>query len=235
MRVRHLLACTTLVGGVLVAPAATAAAPRFVGDDTQVSGSHSMTPAAGKKHQRGSFFEPPTPYHDTGTFDPECEDVDASVAFDYKGVFSTRNVRGSDGQAFFAKDKFRFTETWSEASTGKVLFTQRGAYWIEEVAAKRVKKSRVPHDLVPPEGLIGPIYRFTVVEEGHDKLFDGKGKTLYRTAGVVIYKQLFDTLGDRQPGGTSLKFEPVKVKGPHPLLDVDLCDVAAKQAHRKHR
>lgn len=230
MRVRHLLACTTLVGGVLVAPPANAAHHHLMQDQTKVSGSHSTSPDGGKEHQRGSFFQEPTPFHDTGTYDPECEDVDVSAAFDYKGVASIRNVRGSDGQAFFAKSKFRFKEIWTEASTGKVLFTQRGAYRFEEVAAKRVRTSKVPGDLVPAGGLIGPIYLFTAVEKGHDKVVNAKGKTLYRTAGVVVFKQLFDTLGDRQPGGTVLDEDIVKVKGPHPLLDVDLCDVAAKQA-----
>jgi hypothetical protein len=180
--------------------------------------------------QAGPFVQPPTPYHDAGSFDPECADVDVSVAFTVKGVDSIRRVRRTGGQAFFFNDRFRFTETWSDAGTGDVLFTQRGAYRFGEVRAQRVRKSAVPDDVVPPEGLVGPIYRFTSVERGHDTLRDGTGHALYRTRGVVVSKSLFDTLGDRAPGGTELTFEPVRVKGPHPLLDVDLCDVAADLA-----
>ena len=50
-----------------------------------------------------------------------------------------------------------------------------------------------------------------------------------RTRGTIVGRQLFDTLGDSQPGGTPLSFEEVKVIGPHPLLDVDICDVVADQ------
>lgn len=93
-----------------------------------------------------------------------------------------------------------------------------------------MRRSDVPVDAVPPEGLIGPIYRFTSVEKGHDSVRDAHDKVLYRTAGVVVFSSLFDSLGDHAPGGTELTFDPVKVLGPHPLLDVDLCDVAAQQA-----
>jgi hypothetical protein len=186
--------------------------------------------ATGNPHQAGGYVEPPTPYHNVGTFDPECADVDVSVAYDYKGVTSVRRVRGTDNQAFFAKDRYRFSEVWTDVSTGEVLFTQRGRYRFEEVRAVRVRKSDVPADVVPPEGLTGPIYRFTSVEKGHDRVRDAQGHTLYRTAGVVVFESLFDTLGDHAPGGTELTFDPVKVRGPHPLLDVDLCDLAARLA-----
>lgn len=176
------------------------------------------------------YVEPPTPYHEVGSFDPECADVDVSVDYDYRGVSSVRVAPGTDGQAFFLKDTYRFSETWSAASTGKVLFTIRGHYRFQEVKAERVSKRDVPRDLIPPEGLVGPVYRFTSVEVGADKVRDARGRTLYRTAGVVVFKNLFDTLGDRAPGGTSLSFDVARVIGPHPLLDVDLCDVAAEQA-----
>ena len=114
--------------------------------------------ALGKQGKPGAYYQPPTPYHDVGTFDPECADVDVSIAYDYKGINSLREAPGTDGQAFFGKDRYRFSEVWSEASTGEVLFTLRGQYRLEDVKAKRVRKSAVPRDVVPPEGLVGPIY-----------------------------------------------------------------------------
>jgi hypothetical protein len=185
--------------------------------------------ATGKPDQAGDYYQRPTPYHNTGTFDPECEDVDVSVAYDYQGVDSVRIVPGSDNQAFLLKDRFRFEEIWSDASTGEVLLVWRGRYRFQEVRADFVPNSDVPDDLVPPEGLVGPVYRFTAVERGHDRLRDADGRVLYRTAGLAVYENLFDTLGDQQPGGTSLSFEVVKTVGPHPLVDVDVCDVAAEQ------
>jgi len=58
---------------------------------------------------------------------------------------------------------------------------------------------------------------------------DPDGNSLYRTRGLVVFRNLFDTLGDSAPGGTSLDFETLKVVGPHPLLDRDICEVAAEQ------
>jgi hypothetical protein len=181
---------------------------------------------------RGDYFQPPTPYQDSGTFDPECEGLDVTVHFRVRGVDSLRNVPGSAGEAFLLKDKYRFHEVWKETRTKRVLFTAQGAYRFKEVSATRVPNSKVPRDLVPEEGLVGPVYRFKAVEVGHDTVRSASGKVLYRTAGLVVYSALFDTLGDGQPGGTYLDVHPVKVVGPHPLLDVDLCDVAVQRARR---
>lgn len=181
---------------------------------------------------RGDFFEPPAPYRDSGKFDPECGGIDVTVHFRVRGVSSLRNVPGSGGQAFLLKDRYRFRDVWTETKTKRVLFTQRGQYSFEEVSAARVPNAKVPRELIPEEGLIGPVYRFKAVEVGHDTVTTPQGKVLYRTAGLVVFSGLFDTLGDSQPGATPLDVQPIKVVGPHPLLDVDLCDVAVKQARR---
>ncbi|MDQ3455030.1 MAG: hypothetical protein M3513_06135 [Actinomycetota bacterium] len=118
---------------------------------------------------------------------------------------------------------------WREDTSGDVLLRIRDAYVLEEIAVERVRKSEVPPGLIPDEGLVGPIFPFTQTETGSDVVRDADGDVLYLTAGELTFKHLFDSLGDSQPGGTTLAFELVKVVGPHPLLDVDLCDVAAKQ------
>ena len=118
---------------------------------------------------------------------------------------------------------------WREDSSGDVLLQIRGRYVVEETSADRVPKSQVPPAVIPEEGLIGPVYLFTQTETGTDVVRDADGKTLYVTAGVLIIKHLFDTVGDSMPGGTSLAADIVRVVGPHPLLDVDLCDVAEEQ------
>jgi hypothetical protein len=189
------------------------------------------TPASAGEPQAGSYYDPPKSYDDHGTYDPECAGLDLTAHWRQRGVASNRNVRGTDGQAFFASNDYRFREVWVDDATGDVVITDQGAYSYEEVAARRVSKASVPQDLIPPEGLVGPIYVFRSIEKGGDVVRDGRGKALYRTRGTVVSRELFDTLGDSQPGGYSLSFEPVKVRGPHPLLDVDLCDVAAAQLH----
>lgn len=177
----------------------------------------------------GGFFKPPTPFEDQGEFDPECEGVDVVVRFHVKGVESIRRVRGSDGQAFFQKLRLRFRETWRHAETDEVLLRDRGSFLFKEVAAVRVRKADVPRRLVPEDGLVGPIFRFTAREIGGNAVTDADGRLLYHQGGLVVYKALFDSLGDREPGGNFLNERVVRVVGPHPLLDVDLCEVAAEQ------
>ncbi len=180
-----------------------------------------------RRSHRNPIVVPPTPYSFEEDFDPECTGLDIAGHFEVHGVDSTRYLRGTRGQAFLYKDTFRFTETWTDSASGDVIFTMKGSYVFEEVAGKKVPLSRVPDDLIPEEGLIGPVYKFTATETGWEILRDGSGQALYRTRGVQVFESLFDTLGDHAPGGTQLSFETVKVIGPHPLNDVDLCDVAA--------
>jgi hypothetical protein len=190
-----------------------------------------ITPAqAAGPLSAGGFFKPPTPFEDRGEFDPECEGIDVVVRFHVKGVESIRRVRGSDGQAFFQKLRIRFRETWTLAGTDEVLLRDRGAFLFREVAAVRVRKADVPRRFVPEEGLVGPVFRFTAREIGGNAVTDADGRLLYHQGGLVVRKALFDTLGDSEPGGTFLNERVVRVVGPHPLLDVDLCDVASQQA-----
>jgi hypothetical protein len=98
----------------------------------------------------------------------------------------------------------------------------------QELTAKYVRKSAVPKKLIPRKGLIGPIFRFTARETGHDSVTDSHSNVLAASYGTIVYKQLFDTKGDAKPGGRSLSFRAAKVIGPHP--DVDLCRLAAQIA-----
>jgi hypothetical protein len=190
------------------------------------------TPASAGEPKPGSYYDPPTAYDDSGTYDPECEGLDLTVRWQQSGIAANRNVPGSHGQAFFSENDYRFRNVFVDNTTGRTVITIKGAYDYEEVGARRVRKASVPEDLIPPEGLVGPIYVFRSIEKGGDVVRDGRGKVLYRTRGTVVFRELFDTLGDSQPGGTSLSYEPVKVRGPHPLLDVDICDVVAAQLHQ---
>lgn len=181
------------------------------------------------------YVRPPTPYRDRGKFDPGCPDVDVVLHYDYVGVESLRRLKGSKGQAFLVKDRVRhFKETWVEkGSGGEVLFTWRGQHVFEETGGRRVPKSKVPDALIPPKGLVGPIYRFRATEKGWSVVRDGSGDILYDNGGTLVFSSLFDTLGDRQPGGTRLNFRVVRVLGPHPFLDVDPCELAADLANSR--
>jgi hypothetical protein len=178
----------------------------------------------------GGYYSPPERYEFADEFDPECEGASYVAAFEVEGISSLRNVKGSGGQAFLVADTFRFNETWRDADTGEVVMSLRGAFDFREISARLVPTSQVPDELIPEEGLVGPVYEFTATETGWETIRDGEGDVRYRTAGLVVYKALFDTLGDFQPGGTFLDERVVKVVGPHPLLDRDICDVAAELA-----
>lgn len=178
----------------------------------------------------GGFYSPPTAFEDQGEFDPECAGVDVVVRFHAKGIESIRRVRGSNGQAFFQTLRVRFRETWVLAGTDEVLFRDRGSFLFKEVAAVRVRKADVPRRFVPEDGLVGPVFRFTTREIGGNAITAADGRLLHHQGGLVVRKVLFDTLGDREPGGNFLHERVVRVVGPHPLLHVDICDVAAQQA-----
>ena len=173
-----------------------------------------------------TYYTPPTPYHNVGNYDPGCRGVDVKLHYDYEGIYSEKNAPGTHGQGFFYKDVADFTETWKNRDSGEVLLTIAGHRAYEEVSTKRVPKSKVPKRLIPKQGLVGPIYWFTAEETGHDTVRDADGDILVGSYGTVIYKQLYDTLGDSKPGGRELKFRVAKVIGPHP--DVNLCRVAAQ-------
>ena len=141
-----------------------------------------------------------------------------------RGIDSIKNVPGSDSQAYLAANQYRFREVWKDNETGDVLFRWWGKYRIVEYAAKRVKKSHVPADLIPPEGLTGPIYAFKVWDRIRDSFKDAEGNVLFRSRALTFYRQLFDTLGDHAPGGTTLDVTIVKQYGHDPLTDASPCD-----------
>jgi hypothetical protein len=177
----------------------------------------------------GSYFQPPTPYQDSGTYDPGCGDLGVTARFWVHGVDSLRNVPGSHGNAFLLDDNFRFFEKWKD-SKGDSILTWRGRFHFKEFFAKRVPKSQVPDHLIPPEGLVGPIYLFKSRQTGREVVHDDDGDVLHRTRGMEAYANLFDTLGDHQPGGTSLRFEVTKREGNFPPLFLeDVCALAESE------
>jgi hypothetical protein len=186
-------------------------------------------PAAAAPLRPGSYFEEPAAYDDSGEFDPECPGLDLTIAFRARGVASLRNVVGSGRQAFLVKDRYRFREVWSDDATGRVLFTIRGRNLVREVDVRRVARSAVPDRLVPEDGIVGPVFEFTVDQIGGDIVRDADGQVLYWNAGRVVFKNLFDSMGDRKPGGESLRFRPIRVIGPHPLLETEPCEIAEQQ------
>jgi hypothetical protein len=173
--------------------------------------------------QTDGYYQVPTPWEDSGSYDPECAGYDLTAYYDVHGRTSIKNIKGTS-QAFFGSNQFRFREVWKDNASKKVLFTWKGTYKSEEFAAKRVKKSHVPADLIPPDGLVGPVFLFKSYEKFRDVFRTADGKKLFYSNAVNINLNLFDTVGDKAPGGVSLKFETIKRFGHDPLIDASPCD-----------
>jgi hypothetical protein len=194
-----------------------------------LAASVSMQPSQARDSDDDGYYQPPTPYRDSGRYDPKCGDSRITARFWVRGVESLEFVEGSHKQAFLLNDRYRFVEKWRD-SKGELLLTWRGEFHFKEVSAKRVPKSQVPDDVIPPEGLVGPIYLFKSRLTGWEVVRDDDGEVLDRTRGTQVFSNLFDTLGDRAPGGTSLRFEVIKTEGNFPpLFHEDLCALAEKE------
>lgn len=174
----------------------------------------------------GPVFKPPTPFDITYSFDPGCAGVSIQVDGHKRGVDAIYVLAGSHRQGFLDHQSFTLTETWRNPANGK-HFTIHSVGRFVEVGGTFVPKGQVPQRLVPPEGLTGPVYSFLARDAEDATLKDSSGHTLYRFNGVALIRSLFDTLGDRQPGGNQLSSRLVRVSGPHSLLTVDPCDVAS--------
>jgi hypothetical protein len=178
----------------------------------------------------GTFFQPPTPYAFRDSFDPECPGLSMRVDVEGRGVDSYRNVAGSDGQAFMLTDTYRNEEVWTNLDTG-VSFTITANASVRESNPVPVALEDVPPELIPAEGLVGPVYRFTVRLSGQPfTLRDSAGEVVIREYGVLEWDLLFDTLGDREPGGRALSMDLVRDIGSHPTQEhgFDLCTLAAE-------
>lgn len=193
-----------------------------------VCASAAAWPAGATAGERVSYYQPPTPYTDHVVVDDICEGFVTEIQFD--GIDSFRNVTGSGGQAFLYTDVYTRHEDWTNTATGRT-FTIDADATVKETAARRVPKREVPAELVPEEGLIGPIYRFRTLLIGEPfTLRNAMGRVMIHERGLVVFKSLYDTLGDRAPGGRELSFEPARIVGPHPTLKpgFDLCSYAER-------
>ena len=95
-----------------------------------------------------------------------------------------------------------------------------------EHRAKAIPLHQVPPELVPEEGLVGPVFLFRSTERGtFFRAWTSDGEEHSRYTGRVLWAQLFDSVGDGAPGGVSLEFRAVKEFGNLPW-DLDICELA---------
>ena len=138
------------------------------------------------------------------------------------------NVPGTDGQAFLGQQTYFFHEKWINKKTKKRFFVDAAGQYADTSATK-VSKANVPADLIPEDGLVGPVYLFNAQDiTKHYTVTKANGRVVLRDRGILYIEELFDTLGDQKPGGVSLSWEIVDKDGNFPSLDVDLCKLGAR-------
>ena len=125
--------------------------------------------------------------------------------FTVRGHFRTRTGKGDLDQAFFGQSSERFTDTFTNLANGK-RFTVDGRITLMDVKAS-------------PLG--GNVFEFRFRESGIVVVRDMDGNVVLRDTGAIWTLQVFDTLGDSQPGGESLDETVIRVSGPHPGFEQD--------------
>ena len=125
--------------------------------------------------------------------------------FTVRGHFRSRTGKGDLDQAFFGMSVERFTDTFTNLANGK-RFTVDGRATIMDVKAT-------------PLG--GNVFEFMFRESGNVVVRDMDGNVVLRDRGAIWTLQVFDTLGDSQPGGNSLDETVIRISGPHPGFEQD--------------
>jgi len=130
--------------------------------------------------------------------------LDARIDSTGSGSVMIRVGKNDLDQAYFGLNAFQYTDTITNLATGD-SFTIEGKGNFIDAHAVHVE---------------GNIFEFSLVHAGWDRVVDADGTVVLRDSGVVRSTQLFDTLGDSQPGGIVLEwtFDP---RGPHPLFEMD--------------
>lgn len=149
----------------------------------------------------------------------EFEDEECGIGFigrgRSKGFYTIYNARGSNGQAFLIDDHYRYFEVLKNPVNGKKMYIS-GHGRFREVRATHVE---------------GNVFEFISVDVGTPfQVRDRKGRTVLKDHGKAVFRQVFDTLGDSQPGGTELEFEVLTTRGHFPSLepDFDFCALVAR-------
>jgi len=164
---------------------------------------------AGGHHDQGSIYE-------RGPYDNRYEFVDDSCGFEFhlrgraRGFSTTYNVPGSDGQAFLLDDYYSFFEVLTNPANGKRMYISGWGH-LKEVKATHVE---------------GDVWEFIAVDSGTPFVVrDKRGRLVLKDQGKLVYRQVFDTLGDSEPGGEELDFEVLSIRGHFPSLapDFDFC------------
>jgi hypothetical protein len=168
-----------------------------------------MTPPAQARNDRGTIFEQRR-YDDPYSFSDQCGRLKFEVGGRTWGHFVTYNVRGSDGQAFLQDNRYNFRETLTNVRTGRKMYTA-GHGRFNERKARHVE---------------GDVWQFFWIERGRPFVVKNARREIVQADhGTAVFRGLFDTLGDHQPGGKYISQKVLRTHGSFPSLepDFDFC------------
>ena len=140
----------------------------------------------------------------------QCDGFTLTLDVTVKDRFSVQPAPGDPyGQAFLAHSVFRVATTGTNNVTGQT-FTA--------LYHSNIRELRAQH-------LYGDIYEFQLLEVASLLVKDSRGRPFIRENAVQRHVQVFDTLGDREPGGEELSLETTVVSGT-PFTSPDPCEIA---------
>ncbi len=140
-----------------------------------------------------------TRYSGTDSFSDTLCGLAITGTVEFNGVLMIRTVKDSDGQAFLAHNNYETVEIITNPATGsQVVLTANGVF----------HEQRATH-------VSGNLWSFDILDAGTFTLTDPDGNRLLRDRGVLKIRQVFDTLGDSQPGGVLITEEFLAIHGPH--------------------
>jgi len=143
------------------------------------------------------------------TFEDSVEEevcgIDVRIDSTGRGVIVARAGKHELDQAFVGHATFSYSDTFTNLATGE-SFTIEGRVYDGDVTGVRIE---------------GNVFEFSGLFAGTERVVDGDGTVVLRDSGSITSTQLFDTLGDSQPGGIVLGESIDRVNGPHPLFEMD--------------
>lgn len=139
------------------------------------------------------------------------QDCDTTIreVVTWSGHFQVREVRGSDGQAYFGHDNYRFTSVVTNLETDlSMIVSGNGTF----------RETKATH-------LGGNVWEFTWMDAGRPlRITDLDGNVLVFERGVVKGSAVFDTLGDGQPGGEFISESEPVFHGKFETGNLGFCD-----------
>ena len=148
-------------------------------------------------------------YSDDYAFSYDCGGTTIEVIGHDDGVAHIRVGKGDFETAFFAHDKYTYTETQTNPDGDFLVITGNALF----------QETRATH-------VAGTVFTFSSVVSGQPfTVYDSSGNVLVRDRGSIRETILFDTLGDNMPGGTFIDSLSFDVAGPHDGLGFDTCSI----------